>query len=634
MGLAERAQHIRIKEKAQYKKTPIRDRERGWPKPVGFSSRMCYGQAVTSETVPPRRRSILRVDLAAGTTSREPIPEEWLRRYVGGKGLGARYLYEVTEPGVDPLGPDNALLFMVGPVTGLIPGEPRYAAITKSPLTGTFLDSYSGGDFAARLAGSLADTMGIVVTGRADEPVTLVVSEGEVSIEPATTWGAGVESACEAYPDAGVACTGPAGENEVVYATIASDGGDHHAGRGGAGAVMGSKRLKAVVAADDPPSGLDELRAEYEAKFGEGSTDDWHRTSETVESVDFADEVGALSTRGWQESTFEGTDEIGIEAVEDSEYEREHEGDPIPGGFTVTVGDTESTPRGGTQMTLGAGLGIDDFEDVATLGLSCDRLGVDIIGVGNAIAWAIRAAEEGLVEYEGRFGELDPALDLVEAIATRGTELGDALADGIEHAAAHYGGETLIPTVKGMELPSYDPRRAPSMALAYATSDRGACHRRARPIETAVFEPDLDEPTRRAREVIAEQDFRSLLWSLIADDFTETLYTGDFGAEWLEAVGLTLSPAELRRAGTRIWTLTRLFNVREGFDRGDDTLPPVLEEPITDGPGAGDAISQSEFEAMRAAYYAERGWDERGVPKPATLQALDLDALSVPEPVQ
>lgn len=585
---------------------------------------------MTAANGPPERDAILEVDLTDRTVSREPIPASWRRRFIGGKGLGARYLYDRTEAGVDPLGPGNALLFMVGPVTGLIPGEPRYAAITKSPLTGTFLDSYSGGDFAARLAGSLADTMGIVVTGRADEPVSLVVSEGDVTIEPATAWGESVETACEAHPEAAVACTGPAGENEVVYATIASDGGDHHAGRGGAGAVMGSKRLKSVVAVDEPPSGLESLRAEYEAKFGDGPTDDWHVTSETVESVDFADEVGALSTRGWQESTFEGTDDIGIEAVEKQATEREHEDDPIPGGFQVTIGEETSATRGGTQMTLGAGLGIDDFEAVATLGQVCDRLGVDIIGVGNAIAWAIRASEEGVIEYDGSFGELDPAIDLIEAIALREPGLGDALADGIDAAAGKYGGESLIPTVKGMELPSYDPRRAPSMALAYATSDRGACHRRARPIETAVFEPTLDEPTKRAREVIAEQDFRSLLWSLIADDFTETLFTGDFGAEWLAAVGLDLDPTALRRAGTRIWTLTRLFNVREGFDRDDDTLPPVLEEPITDGPGKGEAVTTEDFEAMRTAYYAERGWDERGVPTEEILEALSLSDLEVP----
>jgi aldehyde:ferredoxin oxidoreductase len=172
------------------------------------------------------------------------------------------------------------------------------------------------------------------------------------------------------------------------------------------------------------------------------------------------------------------------------------------------------------------------------------------------------------------------------------------------------------------------------MALAYATSDRGACHRRARPIETAVFEPAMDEPVRRAREVVAEQDFRSLLWSLIADDFTETLFAGDFGAEWLAAVGLDASPAELRRAGTRIWTMTRLYNVREGFDRADDELPPVLEEPIADGPGEGDSVTREEFEAMREAYYAERGWDERGVPTAEHLAALDLADLDLPSAVE
>ena len=585
---------------------------------------------MTPEPDPPRRTTLLEVNLTDGTVAKEPIPESWRRRFVGGKGLGARYLYERTEAGVDPLGPGNALLFMVGPLSGLIPGEPRYAAITKSPLTGTFLDSYSGGEFAAHLAGSLADAMGILVTGRADEPVSLTVSGGEVSIEPAWTWGEGVESTCKAHPDAKVACTGPAGENEVVYATIASDCGDHHAGRGGAGAVMGSKRLKSIVAVDEPPTGLESLRAKYESRFGTGDTDGWHRTSETVESVDFADEVGALSTRGWQESTFEGTDDIGIEAVQATEHEREHEDDPIPGGFNVEIDDEKSTPRGGTQMTLGAGLGIDDFEDVATLGLTCDRLGVDIIGVGNAIAWAIRAGEQGTIDFGGEFGDLDTALELAEDIATRRTELGDALADGIDAAATRFGGTELIPTVKGMELPSYDPRRAPSMALAYATSDRGACHRRARPIETAVFDPAMGEPTRRAREVIAEQDFRSLLWSLIADDFTETLFTTDFGAEWLQAVGLDLTPEELQRAGTRIWTMTRLFNVREGFDKDDDTLPPVLEEPIADGPGAGDAVSREDFEAMRTAYYEERGWDDRGVPTTRQLRDLDLMDLEFP----
>ncbi|MBS3759932.1 MAG: aldehyde ferredoxin oxidoreductase, partial [Halodesulfurarchaeum sp.] len=168
---------------------------------------------------------MIEVNLTDGTVTREQIPESWRRRFVGGKGLGARYLYKRTEAGVDPLGPGNALLFMVGPLSGLLPGEPRYAAITKSPLTGTFLDSYSGGDFAAHLAGSLDDAMGVIVTGQAVDPVSLRISEGDISIEPASTWGKGVEATCKASTDAKVACTGPAGENEVVYASIASDCG-------------------------------------------------------------------------------------------------------------------------------------------------------------------------------------------------------------------------------------------------------------------------------------------------------------------------------------------------------------------------------------------------------------------------
>lgn len=573
--------------------------------------------------------TLLRVDLTSRTVTRTPIPEKRLRRFVGGKGLGARYLIEAVEPGVDPLGPENALLFMVGPLSGLTPGEARYAAITKSPLTGAFLDSYSGGDFAARLAGSLDDAMGILVTGRADEPVTLVVEDGDVSIESATDhWGASVQDTCDAYPEASIACVGPAGENEVVYATIASDRGEHHAGRGGAGAVMGSKQLKALVASGPEPTGFEDLRARYEERFAEESTGPWHTTSETVETVDFANEVGVLSTRGWQESTFEGADDIGVEAVEEATTGREHEDDPIPGGFRIRVNGKETTPRGATQMTLGAGLGIDDFEDIARLGDQCNGLGVDIIGIGNAVAWAIRAGEADLVDFGGSFGDVESASALIAAIAARDDGLPDDLADGLTHAAVRHGGEDLIPTVKGMELPSYDPRRTPSMALAYATSDRGACHRRARPIETEVFHPYMDEPRRRAREIIAEQDFRSVLWSLIADDFTGAVFTGDFGAEWLSAVGLDLTTAELKTAGERIWNLTRLFNVREGFARDEDTLPSVLEEPVPDGPGEGEAVEKADFESMLDAYYEERGWDENGVPSQATLSRLGLEGFA------
>jgi aldehyde:ferredoxin oxidoreductase len=569
---------------------------------------------------PPDR--LLRVDLTRRTVTTERVPERWRRQYVGGKGLGARYLYDELEPGTDPLGPENALLFVVGPLTGRAPGEPRYAAITKSPLTDAFLDSYSGGEFAGALAGALDDHLGVLVTGRADDPLALVIEDGEATLEPAgELWGADTETTAEALTGA-VACVGPAGERRVSYATIAADGGDHHAGRGGAGAVMGAKRLKAVVARGEPPEDDERLRELYERRFLDGGTGRWQASSETLESVDFADEVGALATHGWQESTFEGAEGIGIEAARAASTGRENDG-PIPGGFEVSTDEGESVPRGATPMTLGAGLGIDEFDAVATLGARCDRLGIDVISAGNAVAWAIRASEDGLIDREIRFGDGAAAAALLEEIAARSTPLGDALADGVERAAAEFGGEGLIPAVKGMALPAYDPRGANAMALAYATSDRGGCHRRARPIESEALSPGWDD-AERVRRVIAEQDRRSVLWSLIVDDFVGEGFA-DLGAAWLRELGYDHTAEELRTTGERIWTLTRLFNVREGLDRGADAVPAPLTEPAAGGPNEGRAIDVEEFEALLDRYYDARGWDDRGRPTRETLERLGLD---------
>lgn len=583
----------------------------------------------------PRDR-LLRVDLTAGTVASEPVPQRWLRRYIGGKGLGARYLYEELAPDVDPLGPENVLLFMIGPLTGYLPGESRYAAITKSPLTGGFLDSYSGGEFPSALAGALPGHLGVLVVGAADEPVTLRLEDGEAEIEPTDCWGADTVDTCEAYPNSAVACVGPAGENVVEYATIATDAGDHHAGRGGAGAVMGSKQLKAVVARGRPPETIDELarlRERYEHAYEQGDTGRWQAASETLESVDFANEVGVLSTRGWQEGQFENADGIGIDAAREASVGREDGSQ----GFRVETDDGETVPRGATPMTLGAGLGVDDFDAVATLGSVCDRLGLDVISAGNAVAWAMRASEEGLLSDQcpngllpGRpvdalsFGDADAARELIEAVAVRDGELATALADGVDAAAARFGGDDLVPTVKSMELPAYDPRGAGAMALAYATSDRGACHRRARPVEQEVFAGRDWDAADRVEAVLVAQNTRSVLWSLIVDDFVGEALWDDLGAEWLATVGYDLSSSELRTAGERIWTLTRLFNVREGFARADDSLPPRLTEPLDGGPADGRAIDPDAFEALLTAYYRARGWDQDGRPTPRTVERLGL----------
>ena len=562
------------------------------------------------------RSNVVRVDLSTGSVVRERVPESWRRDYVGGKGLGARYLYEELEPGADPLGPENLLAFMLGPLSGYLPGETRYAAVTKSPLTGAFLDSYSGGSFPDALAGALDDCLGVLVTGVSDEPVVLVVEDGDARLEATDAWGADVATTCDTYEGA-VACIGPAGEAGVEYATIASEGGDHHAGRGGAGTVMGAKGLKAVVARGDPPEGLEELRESYERAYGNSDTGRWQAAGATLESIDFANEVGALATRGWQESAFEGADDIGVEAAREAAAGRERDDDALPGGFRVGTDDGESVPRGATPMSLGAGLGIDEFDAVAELGETCDRLGMDVISAGSAVAWAIRASEAGLVDREIAFGDPEGARRLIEEIATRATPLGDALADGVAAAAARFGGETFVPTVKAMELPAYDPRDSPAMALAYATSDRGGCHRRARPIEEEAFDGEAWDAADRVRAVVAAQTARSTLWSLIVDDFVgESL--SDLGAEWLAAVGLEYDTADLVTVGERVWTLVRLFNAREGFDRSDDRLPA----PLTDADERG--LDPAAFDRLLDAYYAARGWGPNGLPTRSTLNQLGL----------
>ena len=570
---------------------------------------------------------LLRVDLDDGTVESEPVPECWLRRYVGGKGLGARYLYEELDAGVDPLGPANALLFLLGPLSGLLPGESRYAAVTKSPLTGGFLDSYAGGQFPATLAGALPTHVGVLVTGTAEEPVRLVVRDDDATLEAAETWGADTAETAAAFPDAAVACVGPAGENQVAYATIASDGGEHHAGRGGAGAVMGAKRLKAVVADGDPPTGLSDLRASYAERFRDDATGRWLDASGTVETVDFADEVGALATRGWRESAFEGAADVGVDAVRERALGRERD-ETGRRGFRVAAGDSETVPRGATAMSLGAGLGIDDFDAVAALGDTCNRLGVDLVSAGSAVAWAVRASEAGVLDRTLAFGDAEVAGDLLGEIAGRETALGDALADGVDAAARRYGGESFAPTVKAMELPAYDPRGAASMALAYATSDRGACHRRARPVEREVFDGEWSAE-RAARAVVAEQDRRSVLWSLVVDDFVGDAFD-DLGREWLDAVGHDVE-GDLATVGERVWTLTRLFNVREGVTRADDSLPPVLREP-PEGAGDGDCepdgIDPERFAAMLDAYYERRGWSRvDGRPTRETVERLGLGSV-------
>lgn len=561
------------------------------------------------------RDKVLRVDLSSGQVSHERIPAGWRSRYVGGKGLAARYLIGELPPGTDPLSAANVLCLAIGPVTGLLPGEQRYAVITKSPLSGAFLDAYAGGDVPGAIAGALPEHLMILITGQADEPMSLTVADGSATLSTSSRWGESTKTVCdgEAGP---VACIGPAGESQVAYATIASTpGAEHHAGRGGAGAVMGSKRLKSIVVEGSPPESLQELRATYTERYRQSPTGRWLAASGTVESVEVANATGVLAARGWSERGTDAASELGIAGVKRQATGREHAPSAEatgPGGFRVPTPDGESVPRGATAMSLGAGLSLDSFEAAAELGALCNGLGLDLISAGSAVAWAIRAAEENVItpEAELAFGDPSGARRLLERIARRADPLADRLADGVDAATAAYGGESLIPTAKGMELPAYDPRGSASMALAYATADRGGCHRRARPVEREPFEGPYGAE-RAAKEVALAQNTRSLRWSLVADDFVGEILDAET-SRWLKAVG---APTDgLDGVGERIWNLVRLFNVREGFDRSDDSITGPIDPERLSVP----------LERMLDAYYERRGWTDNGVPTAATLERLSL----------
>ncbi len=569
---------------------------------------------------------VLRVDLSDQTVTEEPIPDEWLERFIGGKGLGSRYLFDEVPQGVRPLAPQNVLCLFRGPFSGFLPGTTRIVAITKSPLTGIFVDSYTGGTFAEAFVGALAAHAGIIITGRADEPVMLHLADGSGTIEPATEqWGLDVAETTDSIDNGAVACIGPAGEAKVRYATIATDAGKHHAGRGGTGAVMGSKRLKAIVAEGELPTdpNLESVRARYEDRFDRDHRGRWHRHSGTVETIDAANATGVLPTRGWTEGRFEAAANLGVEAIKAVAGVRERTTSEIPGDFELD----EQVPRGALGIALGANLGIGTLDDVLELGRTCDTLGLDVIEAGNALAWAMLAYERELIDRELGFGDVTAAKQLLFEIGTRSSRLGELLAEGIDRAAASLGGDDLIPTVKSMSAASYDPRPSPGMALAFATSDRGACHRRSRPIFDELLDTDPWDDDERIQVVIKEQNLRAVLWSYIVDDITAPAFEDDLGIEYFDAIGWETSSDELWLTGERIWTLTRLFNVREGITSVDDRLPTAFTRPIVTGPQTSAAVDPAAFEVLRDRYYRGRGWTEDGRLTPALLEEVSLAGL-------
>ncbi|MFQ3293511.1 MAG: aldehyde:ferredoxin oxidoreductase [Natrialbaceae archaeon] len=594
----------------------------------------------------PEMKHLLRVNLSAETVETETVPAAWRDRFLSGKGLGAAYLLEELDPGVDPLSPENELFFMFGPMSAVAPGTSRYAAVTKSPLTGTFVDSYSGGHFPARCRFALPSYLGIVFEGEADHPVYLEVDDGEVRIEDATDlWGMRTDETARQFPDddTKVAAIGPAGENHVRFATISSDEGTHHAGRGGVGAVMGSKNLKAVVArATDQIETPDrDLTIEHSQRLGTGDGVEWAREGGTQNIVDWTNEVGAIPNRHWTRGTPLDVDDLNIDAFEPGHVDTDScYACPVACGHVVKFEDAEVEgaypdaevdwgPEYETIGMMGSNAGIEDVTGVTEMANHADTLGMDTISLGNVVSFTMECAEEELIDYDIEFGDAAGAVDLVEKIAHR-EGIGEDLALGVADAAEKLAGGDPEATeaaveVKGMEPPAYDPRASYSMGLAYATSDRGACHQRAFPIGTDALGGERDplDTEGHAEAVVEGQDETALLFSMVTCDFTG--YDYERSAEWLNAMGYDVDVDDLQTVGERAYNMTRLFNLREGFGREDDDLPDRMTKPLeAGGPADGSTLSHADFETMLEEYYELRDWTENGRPSDEKLEELDI----------
>jgi len=590
---------------------------------------------------------VKEVDLTTGKVESYELPEDMVKKFIGGKGIGAKILYDRLAPKVDPLSPENLLIFATGPLTGTIaPTSGRWAVVTKSSHTGIFLDCQVGGHFGAALRKAGIDIL--IVKGRAPKPTYLYIESGNVYLKDAShLWGKTIfeteDELKKAHPGGKVGSIGPAGENLVTFAII---GFDYYrqAGRGGAGAVMGSKNLKALVVKPTEKisyydeSGLKKTCERLLNIIKEHPVMKRRTEIGTPMWVKMANEGGFLPTRNFSKGVFDYADEISGETMKERIWVRNKAcfGCTIACGKLTHVKDGKyrcnevEGPEYETIALLGSNCEIKSIESVAYLNRLCDGLGLDTISTGNVVAFAMECYERGLLrEWDGlklNFGDANEAGKFISKIAYR-EGIGDLFANGVRKAAERIGqgSEKFAIHVKGLELPGVEPRGSWGMALAFATADRGGCHQRAW-TPTAELKGILPrfQTEGVARFVKETQDERAVCFSLVLCDFVP-FSVEDFAELLFNAVGINLSAEEYMVTGERIWNLTRMFNVREGISRKDDTLPPrILEEVPMEGPAKGKVLNREVLERMLDEYYELRGWDKNGIPTQETLKRLGL----------
>ena len=599
---------------------------------------------------------ILHVDVSKGKVKTETFDEEFAKTYIGGTGFGIKTLIDNQKQGIDPFDPENPLIYALGAVCGtMVPcAASKFGIFAKSPESNLLGEAYSTGSWGAELRQAGYDI--VVIKGRAEKPVYLWIDDESVQLmDGSHLWGKSTWETEEIIrKDLGdqyirVSAIGPGGENLVRVGCLIND---HFraAGRTGLGAVMGSKRLKAVAVRGThdvkvaDPSGLQEFcRDLYERCKGPKTSK--YRTLGTPANVLSLNSQAAMPTRNYQSATFEGAEKVSGEYLNEHFVVKiqgcsacpmrcEHIATVPEGPFKGATARVEYEPT----MAFGPYCGVDRLEAVIKALEQCDVYGVDAISTGIIIGFAMECFERGIINEKDtggldlRFGNGEAMVEMVRKIALR-QDIGNVLAEGVKRASEKlgHGSEEFAMHIKGVEMTGYDVRGLKTAALGYAVSRRGADHQRH-----GSYGPDLDGKVDRFKAdkgrgkiVMDNEDVYCIFDSIILCKFSRGIWSGydEIAKIYSLVTGIPMKGNELQMAGERMSNLARLYNIREGLTRKNDNLPPrVMKLPIPDGVAKGSLVTQEDLDILLDGYYEARGWTEEGVPKQEKLNKLGLEA--------
>lgn len=582
------------------------------------------------------QNKVLRINLTEKKASTEPLRMDFAEKYVGSKGLAIRYMYEELKPGIDALGADNKLFLTTGPFTGTpVPCSGKLSVAAKSPATGTMNDCSIGGHAGIKIKFAGYDM--IIFEGQLAKPGYVIIEDDEISfVDAGDLWGKGSHETesllAEQYGrEFSILSIGPAGENLSNMACINSDY-YRQAGRGGIGAVMGSKKMKAIlikgtggVKVPDIAKATDRiLELLHEDVLQEDNT--FVYDAGTTAFLEACNDGGILPWKNFSDATDEKwTEYNGDVLMEHREGKRGCGSCGLGCGNFLKIGDAVCEgPEYETISVAGPNAGIRDPYAIVKFNQVADDVGLDTISAGDTIIWAMEMTEKGIHDFGIKFGDGEGMVRLLKEMATR-TGVGAELADGVKLASEKYGGTDFAMHVKGLEYPQYEPRGSWGMSLSYAISDRGACHMRSYAPNVEVFAaavpPYISEG--KGQMVYDLQEFNAIKFSLCICDFWGTI-NYDIMAELMTLItGREWTSEEMGEVGRRVINIARAFNQREGFNRAHDTVPKrIVKEALKSGPAAGQVIPQEAFEDMLDQYYEVMGWNKDGTMPEELIQSI------------